>query len=83
MQSVMCAFNCFDLSSMPPDFSLSCVANCVSQGCADAQKFADLAVKCAVFHLQDCFGSGTGGIFNCVQQYCGPQFAACIGATCN
>jgi hypothetical protein len=75
---VGCAFQCIDLEQDPPEFSISCVANCVSLGCADVQFFVDQVLDCAFQALPFC-----GGDFGCIQEECDAEFAACIGATCD
>lgn len=76
-QVFTCALKCVDLKKKPPDFSVSCVANCLSLGCADTQFFFDQAFKCAIFALPQC-----GGDFGCLQKQCDAEIAACFGATC-
>jgi hypothetical protein len=61
----------------PPGFSVSCVANCVAQGCSDVQFFVDQVLDCAAANLVTC-----GADFGCIQSACGNEFAACLGATC-
>jgi hypothetical protein len=75
---VTCAFQCIDLEQDPPAFSITCVANCVSQGCADVQFFVDQVLTCAVSALPNC-----GGDFGCIQSECDAEIAACLGAQCN
>jgi hypothetical protein len=77
MQVVQCAFQCIDVNADPPTFSVSCVANCVALGCAKVQFFVDQVLTCAAQHLPEC-----GGDFGCLQNVCGAEIAACIGATC-
>jgi hypothetical protein len=76
---------CIDLGSTPPSFSLSCVANCLAEGCANAQKAADQVVNCAVANIFGCFGSGGGGggVGQCILQKCGSEIAVCLAANCN
>jgi hypothetical protein len=78
LEIITCAFGCVDLNQSPPDFSLTCVANCVAQGCADVQFFVDQVLDCAVGAIGTC-----GGDFGCIQSECDSAFAACIGATCD
>jgi hypothetical protein len=78
IEVVGCAFKCIDLTQVPPKFSLTCVANCVSQGCADVQFFVDQVLDCAIQALPTC-----GADFGCVQTECDAEVAACIGATCD
>ncbi len=77
LEIVTCAFGCIQLDQTPPKFSLTCVANCVSKGCADVQFFVDQVLDCAVGVLPMC-----GGDFGCIQQECDAEFAACLGAKC-
>jgi hypothetical protein len=58
--------------------SLSCLGNCVADGCPDTQFFLDQAVNCAI---QAAFGT-CGGDFQCITQQCGTEIAACLGSTC-
>jgi hypothetical protein len=74
---VQCAFGCIDLQQNPPQFSITCVANCVALGCADVQFFVDQVLNCAVTELPNC-----GPDFGCIQQACGEEFSACINANC-
>jgi hypothetical protein len=78
LEVVGCTFQCIDLEQVPPDFSISCVANCVSLGCADVQFFVDQVLDCAFDVLPIC-----GGDFGCIQEECDQEFAACIAATCD
>ena len=39
LKIVTCAIGCIKLNQNPPEFSVTCVANCVSKGCADVQFF--------------------------------------------
>ena len=82
IEVVGCAFTCIDLDGFPPQFSTTCVANCVSQGCANVQFFVDQVLTCAVQALiSECLGGGD--TLQCIQEACSPEIAACIGATCN
>ena len=78
-QIVTCALgNCIDLGGgFPPQFSLTCVANCVAQGCPDVQFFVDQFISCAIGALPQC-----GGDFMCLQDQCSSEFSACLAATC-
>jgi hypothetical protein len=78
IQIVMCSVGCIDMGQFPPQFSMTCVANCVAQGCADVQYFVDQVLNCMVFALPVC-GTDVG----CLQTQCAAQFAACANATCN
>src|SRR6185295_4934335 len=64
IETVTCAFGCF--SGM--GFSATCVTNCVSQGCANAQFFVDQVLNCAVKNIPQCIGGG--GIVNCLMKEC-------------
>jgi hypothetical protein len=78
LEVITCAFGCVDLNMFPPGVSLTCAANCIAQGCADTQFFADQVVTCIVQNILMC-----GPDFNCLQQACDAQIAACIGSKCN
>jgi hypothetical protein len=78
LEVITCAFACIDLMQMPPKFSLTCVSNCVAQGCADVQFFVDQVLDCAILALPACGGDPT-----CIQKACDTEIAACIGAKCN
>ena len=80
LEVVNCALGCLDLGSLPPKFSLSCIANCTAQGCADVQYFVDEFINCAIANIGNCLGDG-GGI-GCIQKACDAELAACIGAKC-
>jgi hypothetical protein len=71
------------ISITPFMFDLACTANCVSEGCANAQFYANQVVDCLISSLPMCLGMGMGGIGNCVMQQCGTDLAACLGGTCN
>jgi hypothetical protein len=77
-QAFTCAIKCIQLNSNPPSVSVSCVANCLAEGCPDTQFFFDQAFNCAIVQA---FG-GCGGDFNCIQQACATEIAACLGSTC-
>jgi hypothetical protein len=77
LEVVTCALDCIDIGQNPPQFSLTCVSTCVALGCADVQFFVDQVINCIVFSLPIC-----GGDFNCLQNECAAEFAACIGAEC-
>lgn len=81
---VTCALGCVELDEDPPNFSVSCVANCVSKGCADVQFFVDQTLSCAfqnVEKIADC-ADGPSSVMSCAQKFCGAELAACLGATC-
>lgn len=80
-QIVTCALGCVQLDKDPPEFSVSCVANCVAQGCPDVQFFVDQALTCAFLNLDE-IANCNGSILECAQQSCGPEMNACLGATC-
>jgi hypothetical protein len=76
-----CAIGCIDLMMTPPSVSVSCLANCVAEGCADTQFFFDQAFNCVI----DAALFGDGGSCHdimCLESQCGPQIAACLGAVC-
>ena len=73
-----CAIKCIDAKTQPPTVSVSCVADCLAEGCPDTQFFFDQAFNCAI---QAAFG-GCGGDFNCIMKQCSTEIAACLGATC-
>jgi hypothetical protein len=79
---VLCAIGqCIDISGgFPPDFSLTCVANCVAQGCSDVQFFVDQFINCAIGALPNC--GGGGDVFMCLQGECSSEFNACLNAEC-
>ncbi len=82
---VTCALGCVELQQDPPQFSVTCVANCVSKGCADVQFFVDQTLNCAYQHIDqiaDC-ATGPGSIIKCAEQYCGPEVQACLSASCD
>jgi hypothetical protein len=83
LEVVGCAVKCIDLQMNPPGFSVTCVANCVAQGCSDVQFFVDQVLNCVVAHLPECIGGGGGGGIGCFMDKCQSQFAACIGANCS
>ena len=56
------------------------MANCVSQGCANAQFFVNQVLDCAVGAIPQCIGKG--GIVQCLMKQCGTQLAACLGSSC-
>jgi len=58
---------------------VTCVSNCVAQGCADVQFFVDQVLNCAIFALPSCGGDIQG----CLFEQCSSEIAACLGATCN
>jgi len=76
LEIVTCAFGCFDLSSSPPDISLTCVGECTARGCADVRFFVDQLVNCAIRHVF------SGGDIGGVRTACRDEFAACLMARC-
>ena len=73
-----CALKCIKFDQDPPDFSLSCVANCLAEGCADTQYFFDQAFRCAVLEgVEKCRGD-----VGCIMKVCDSEIAACIGSQC-
>ncbi len=79
IQMLGCARGCIDGSVRPPNVRVSCVADCVAQGCASAQFFFDQAFNCFLKHWNECNGAD----FGCLEKKCDPEIAACLGATCN
>lgn len=74
-----CAIKCINFDSSPPGFSVACIGNCVSLGCADAQSFFDTAIQCVV---EKAVGGDCGRDFSCYEKACGAEIGACIGARC-
>lgn len=72
-----CALKCIDLSTQPPGVSVTCVADCVSEGCPSAQFFFDQAFNCFLQNITSC-----GLDINCLETQCDSQVAACIGSKC-
>ncbi len=85
LEVLTCALKCLE-SGVDGFPSPTCVATCVSRGCADVQYFFDQAFTCAVKAFPKCGGGGggggTGGTLDCLQKQCDKEFAACIGARC-
>lgn len=84
-QIVTCALGCIELDKDPPEFSVTCVANCVSKGCADVQYFVDQALSCAFINIDEisqCLDQSSKSPISCLEEHCGPQVAACLGAYC-
>jgi hypothetical protein len=79
IEAVMCAFQCFSGGQI----MASCVANCLSTACANAQYFVDQVLDCAFENVATCFKGGTGGIATCLMNACPNQIAACIGSQCD
>ena len=74
-----CAIKCINTNTQPPTVSVSCVANCLAQGCPDTQFFFDQAFNCAVLKgLPKC-----GGNIQCIMQVCSSEITACLGSSCN
>jgi hypothetical protein len=72
-----CSTSCIDPSTKPPTVKVTCIADCVSRGCASAQYFFDQAFGCFIQHLQQC-----GANFNCLESQCDAQVAGCLGSKC-
>jgi hypothetical protein len=79
---VTCALGCVQLDQDPPEFSVTCVANCVSKGCADVQFFVDQALTCAFLNLDDLTDCNANNPLTCLTGACGPELDACLAATC-
>ncbi|KYF81043.1 hypothetical protein BE11_46335 [Sorangium cellulosum] len=77
LEVITCAFGCVDPEQTPPDIGLACVSNCMAQGCANAQFFAEQVLTCALSSLPRCDGD-----MECVQDRCAVQIASCLRATC-
>jgi hypothetical protein len=73
-----CAIPCIDLSTQPPNVSVTCVADCVSRGCPSAQFFFDQAFNCFLTHVTACGGLNV----SCLQKQCSSQVMSCIGSHC-
>ena len=76
---VQCALQCIDLMANPPAFSISCVADCVSLGCADVQFFVDGVLNCVIGEV---IKNGPGGGIQGALAKCDKQVGACLNATC-
>lgn len=83
MGMVTCAFGCIKFNQIPPQFSLSCVADCVDRGCAKAKYFADQVVNCAIAHIGSIINCPGGNFLTCLQGVCGSEIRACLNTTCN
>ena len=66
-----------------PSFNLVAISDCIAEGCANAQFFANQVVTCAEDNAIACIGGGGGGILDCLMTKCSSQFAACLGSDCN
>jgi hypothetical protein len=60
----------------PPEFSASCLANCMARACADVQFLVDQFLDCAIWVFIE--GGGLEEAF----AVCDAEWAACTGATC-
>jgi hypothetical protein len=78
IQMLGCARGCIDTSVRPPNVKVSCVADCVAEGCPSARFFFDQALNCFIQHFKDCNGAD----FTCLEKMCDAEVAACLGATC-
>ena len=81
LQIVTCALGCIDLGGNPPQFSFTCVANCLSKGCADVQFFVDQVLNCAIQNIEDIIDC-EGSPLSCIEDACGAELSACLGASC-
>ena len=81
-QELQCALKCFNLMSMPPQFSLTCVGDCTAQGCPSAGYLVDQAVDCFIDAIIP--GGQCQGMFsiNCLLNACMGQVAACLAQHC-
>lgn len=86
LQSVECAVGCigglgggggFNLDAGVP---LTCIADCIAQGCASSQYFAQQAVDCIIGALFS--GQCMGLSITCLMNACSSQFGACIANHC-
>ena len=79
-ESLTCTFGCFSFGGGGgiPSFSLSCLANCVAQTCADSRSFLDAVVSCAVMNFPMCGGPGGGGGIACIMSACSSEIRACL-----
>lgn len=75
IEVVTCTFGCIDFGGGGiPDFSFTCITDCVARACADVRFFVDEVVNCAIGQLVTC------GDLSCIQRECREEIAACIGA---
>lgn len=73
----MCVMDdCLDLSTDPPDFSVSCIGHCTATACADVQFLIDQIVDCAIWVFI------LGGELEDVLDECSEEVSACLEATC-
>lgn len=80
-QSLVCLFGCFSFGGGGggiPSFSISCLADCAAQTCADARVFLDNVTNCAIMSLPMCAGGGGGGGLSCIMSACGSEIRACL-----
>jgi hypothetical protein len=61
-----------------PNINLTCIVDCLAEGCASAQYFAQQAVNCFIENLGTCGGFS----LNCLMSACSGPVAACIGDHC-
>jgi hypothetical protein len=73
---LFCTLGCIDFEAYPPQFSVSCIANCSARACDDVQYLVDEFIDCAVWVVID------GGDIDSVLTECDEQVAACMGARC-
>jgi hypothetical protein len=80
-QAFTCAIGCIDLMATPPSVSVSCVANCVAEGCPATQYFFDQAFNCILDTAL--FGDAGCKDITCFEKSCQNEINACLGATCS
>jgi hypothetical protein len=61
-----------------PNINLTCIVDCLAEGCASAQYFAQEAVNCFIANIGTCGGLN----LNCLMTACSSQVAACLGDKC-
>ena len=82
-ESLTCTFGCFDFGGGGiPSFSLSCLAGCVGETCADSRAFLDNVVSCAIANIATCGGGGGGGALSCIMMECRSEILACLADRC-
>lgn len=80
IEVVTCTFGCFSFGGGGiPDFSFSCITDCVARACADVRFFVDEVVNCAIDQLFTCAGGGEDPL-DCIMRECSDEILACISA---
>ena len=77
-----CSFGCIDpappgADAGPPNVRVSCIADCVAEGCASARFFFDQAFNCFLQHFDQC-----GSDRDCLMKACNAEVTACVGEIC-